>query len=192
MSDKEESKKVIRFKENPFLDKLVVRTRTKSVQVAPIGKDADVYINERTGEAAGTEVRTYKQVDDSEFVKLFTANIALTFDLKSAGIKAFNVLMFTIQKSAIERDLIALDQYALEDFNEVHEKKLSLSTFKRGINELIKAQIIARNVRGGFFYINPNFCFNGNRIVFQTIIERKKSNDDYERHINNLNNTGEE
>lgn len=180
--------KLVRFKENPFLDKLVVRTRAKSIQVSPIGKDADIYINERTGEAAGTEVRTYKQVDDAEFVKLFTANIALTFDLKSAGIKAFNVLMFTIQKSAIERDLIALDQYSLDDFNNFNEKKLSLSTFKRGINELIKAQIIARNVRLGFFYINPNFCFNGNRIVFQTIIERKMDGMEYDKSINDLNN----
>ena len=183
---------IVRFKENPFLDKLVVRTRTKSVEVAPIGKEKDVYINGTTGEVAGTEVRTYKKVDDAEFVKLFTANIALTFDLKSAGIKAFNVLMYTVQRVAIERDLIAFDHFTLDDFNEFHEKKLSLSTFKRGINELIKAQIIARNVRSGHFYINPNFCFNGNRIVFQTIIEKKESNAEYDKHINNLNDLNNE
>lgn len=179
--------KVVRYKENPFLDKLVVRTRTKSVEVAPIGKKSDVYINEATGEVAGTEVRTYKKVDDAEFVKLFTANIALTFDLKSAGIKAFNVLMYTVQRKAIERDIIAFDHYTLEDFNDFHEKKLSLSTFKRGINELIKAQIIARNIRGGHFYINPNFCFNGNRIVFQTIIEKKEKGLEYDKKDEHIN-----
>ena len=189
MSEKE---KLVRFKENPFLDKLVVRTRNKSVQVNPMGQKQDVYINERTGEIAGTEVRTYKRVDDAEFVKVFTANIALTFDLKSAGIKAFNVLMWVVQKSAIEKDLVVLDSYTLDDFNDFHEKKLSLSTFKRGINELIKAQIIARNVRGGFYYINPNFVFNGNRILFQTIIERRSKNAKYDKHINDLNDVYED
>ncbi|MGF1884496.1 replication/maintenance protein RepL, partial [Vibrio splendidus] len=163
------------YKVNPFLDKLVVTTRTKSVEVKPIGKKSDVYINESTGEIAGTEVRTYRQVDDAEFVKIFTANIALTFDLNSAGIKAFNVLLFTVQQSGIERDVVALDELTLEDFLEFNkEKKLSKSTLERGIKELVKANIIAKHVRASHYFINPNFVFNGNRISFQTIIEKKK------------------
>lgn len=183
------------YRENPFLDKLVVTTRTKSVQVAPIGKDQDVYINERTGEVAGTEVRTYRQVDDAEFVKIFTANIALTFDLKSAGIKAFNVLLFTVQKAGIERDVVALDEYTLEDFLEFNpDKKMSISTLERGIKELVQQNIIAKHVRAKQYFINPNFVFNGNRISFQTIIERKNQRAEYQKHINDLNNkdTGEE
>lgn len=180
------------YRENPFLDKLVVTTRTKSVQVAPIGKDQDVYINERTGEVAGTEVRTYRQVDDAEFVKIFTANIALTFDLKSAGIKAFNVLLFTVQKAGIERDVVALDEYTLEDFLEFNpDKKMSISTLERGIKELVQQNIIAKHVRAKQYFINPNFVFNGNRISFQTIIERKNQRAEYQKHINDLNKPNE-
>lgn len=181
------------YRENPFLDKLVVTTRTKSVQVAPIGKDQDVYINERTGEVAGTEVRTYRQVDDAEFVKIFTANIALTFDLGSAGIKAFNVLLFTVQKSGIERDVVSLDEYTLEDFLEFNpDKKMSISTLERGIKELVEQKIIAKHVRAKQYFINPNFVFNGNRISFQTIIERKNKKAEYSKHMNDLNELNEE
>lgn len=177
------------YRDNPFLDKLVITTRSKSVQVAPIGKESDVYINERTGEAAGTEVRTYRQVDDAEFVKIFTSNIALTFDLKSAGIKAFNVLLYTVQKAGIERDVVNLDEYTLEDFLEFNkDKKLSKSTLERGIKELVQAQIIAKSVRPSQYFINPNFVFNGNRISFQTVIERKNHRAEYHKHINDLNN----
>ena len=51
----------------------------------------------------GTHVTTFKRVDSEQFVKLFTANIGLTFDLSSAGIKAFNVLLWAVQKQAFAK-----------------------------------------------------------------------------------------
>ena len=53
--------------------------------------------------------------------------------------------------------------------------RLSLATFKRGINELEKAQIVAKTIRQGRYFINPNFVFNGDRIAFTTVIERKEN-----------------
>lgn len=171
--------KLIRYKENPFLDKLNIQTRNKSVRVNAIGKDDNVLVNQHTGEIKGTHVSTYKQVDDMEFVKLFAANIALTFDLTSAGIKAFNVLMWAVQYKAIQKDIVILDKYALDDFliasekAKQNQKVFSKKTFDRGLSELVKAQIIARCERPGFFFINPSFVFNGDRIAFTRIIERK-------------------
>ena len=37
-----------------------------------------------------------------------------------------------------------------------------------------KAQIVAKTMRQGRYFINPNFVFNGDRIAFTTVIERKK------------------
>lgn len=51
---------------------------------------------------------------------------------------------------------------------------MSLPTFKRGLNELEKAQIIAKTMRQGRYFINPNFVFNGDRVAFSTVIERKR------------------
>lgn len=176
MNKNDDVKEIIRYEENPFLDNLVVSTKNKSIKLSRLGKDENILINQATGEVQGTHITTYKKVDNDEFVKIFTRNIGLIFDLKAAGIKALNVLIFTISNSAINKDLVVLDKYALEKFIEVQpEYKLSRSTFDRGLRELVNAQIIARHTREGWYFINPNFIFNGDRIAFTTLIERKKA-----------------
>lgn len=169
--------KVVRHSSNPFLEGMVVPVRGQKVQLSRIGHDETVLVNRSTGEVQGTHVTTFRQVDSEAFVKLFTQNIALTFDLKQAGIKAFNVMLWTLQNRAIGGDLIALDKYVLDDFMDAHKHRkppvsLSIATFGRGLAELEKAQIIAKHVRMGHYYINPNFCFNGDRIAFTTLIQR--------------------
>ncbi len=167
-----ETKEIIRHTENPFIESMDISVRTKQIKVQKLGKDRNVLIDQE-GEQHGTYVGTYKKVDDEQFLKLFTANIALTFELKAAGIKAFNIVCWLMQEKAIERDLITIDKYTLEDFNKQHNKKLSRAVLYRGIDDLINNKIIARARREGDYFINPSFMFNGDRIVFATVIERK-------------------
>lgn len=169
-------KPIVRFSENPFLEDLVVPIKGRQVRLSRIGKSSEnVLVNTETGEEQGTHVVTYKRVDAEEFIKLFTANIALTFSLSSAGIKALGVLTFAAQRQALSKDLVVLDTHTLAAFLEENEKlSLSQPTFSRGLGELEKAGIIARNVRQGFYFLNPNFIFNGDRIAFTTVIERKR------------------
>ena len=173
--------KVVRFNSNPFLNELEVKSKRKTVRVnASLGRDDNIIINQSSGEVIGayTHISTFKEVDQSEFVKLFSANIALTFDLTSTGIKALNVLIYAVQKQAIERDVVALDKFVLKEFlslNGFEEMKLSQPTFTRGLSELVKCQIIARHSRQGFFFINPSFVFNGDRIAFTTAIIKGNS-----------------
>lgn len=174
---------IIRHKENPFIEELNISVRNKSVRITKMGKKDDVaLVDMSTGEKQGTYISTKKAVDDENFLKLFTAQISLTFDLGSAGIKAFNVVCWVVQSSAIEKDILFIDQYILEDFNEAHNKTLSKATLYRGIKELIAAKIIARTIREGQYFLNPAFVFNGDRLVFTTIIERKKA-EDYQEEI---------
>ena len=79
-----------RFKTNPFLEGMIIPVKGRQVRLSKLGKDDNVLINQATGEVHGTHVTTYKAVDNEQFVKLFTANIAMTFDLQSAGISASN------------------------------------------------------------------------------------------------------
>jgi hypothetical protein len=162
-----------RYKENPFLENMLVQVSKRQIRVSRLGLEDNILINQATGEVQGTHVTTYRKVDSSQFIKLFTANIGLTFDLKSSGIKSFGVLIWAVQHKAIGRDFVTLDALCLEEFVQKHKKKLSLATFKRGLNELEKSQIIAKHLRKGWYYINPNFCFNGDRIAFTTVIEKK-------------------
>ena len=173
-----EKEKEVRYDKNPFVENMVVPVGTKNVKLSPLGKEENVLINASTGEHRGTHVTTYKKVDSEKFVKIFTANIALTFDLTSAGIKAFNVLMFSIQNQAINKDLLILDRFVLDDFLSEHDVKMSFPTFMRGLRELVNAQIIAKHVRRAHYFINPNFVFSGDRIAFTTVIEKAKSKEE--------------
>lgn len=163
-----------RFKENPFTANMVIPVRGQQVRISRFGQERNVLINQSTGEQFGTHVVTYKRVDSSQFVKLFTDNIALTFDLTSAGIKAFNVLLWAVQSNAKNADFINLGSLVREKFIAVHpNKEFSQRTFARGLTELVKNKIIANAYIPGFYFINPNFVFNGDRIAFTTLIEKK-------------------
>lgn len=171
---------LVRYKTNPFLDDMIVPVKGQKVQISKLGKDNNILVNQSTGEIHGTHVTTYRKVDSEQFVKLFTANIALTFQLSSAGIKAFGVLLWVVQNKALSKDEVDLDSFVLDEFCELHKDsepplRLSLPTFKRGITELEKAQIIAKTIRKGRYFINPNFVFNGDRVAFTTVIERKRT-----------------
>ncbi|ENX6659129.1 replication/maintenance protein RepL, partial [Escherichia coli] len=169
-----------RYKINPFLEDMIVPVKGKQVRLSRLGRDENILVNQSTGEIQGTHVATFKRVDGEQFVKLFTANIGLTFELSSAGIKAFGVLLWAVQNKALSKDEVDLDSFVLEDFLEAQGAtnkqplRLSLATFKRGINELEKAQIVAKTMRQGRYFINPNFVFNGDRIAFTTVIERQQ------------------
>ena len=174
-----------RYKTNPFLQDMIIPVKGRQVRLSRIGSDNNILVNQDTGEVQGTHVATFKRVDGEQFIKLFTANVALTFDLSAQGIKAFSVLLWALQHRALAKDEVYLDTHTREDFIEAHAEnqdkplRLSQPTFARGLAELTKAKIIAKTIRQGCYFINPNFVFNGDRIAFTTVIERKhKENKD--------------
>src|SRR5699024_16570 len=169
---------VERYKSNPFLENMIVPVKGRQVKLSRLGKDNNILMNQSTGEFLGTHVTTYKQVDADQFIKIFTDNIAMTFDFTSAGIKAFGVLLWAVQHHALSKDEVDLDSFILDAFiseNNKENKKirLSMATSKRCMNELEKESRIAKTIRKGRYYIYPNFVFNGDRIAFTNLIERK-------------------
>ncbi|MCV5814220.1 replication/maintenance protein RepL [Escherichia coli] len=165
-----------RFKENPFIKDLVIPLKNRQVQISRLGADNNIVINQDTGEyLGGTSVVTYKKVDSTQFIKLFTQNIKLAFELTQAGQKALYVLFWVVQQEGQNKDQVLLDQFTLEEFLNIHpELKMSLPTYWRGLAELVKAQILAMAYRKGHYFINPNFIFNGDRVAFTTVIEVNK------------------
>lgn len=161
----------IRYKSNPFIGKNEIKTRKKNVL---IGSGSDILLNQNTGETSATNVMAIREVDDEQFIKLFTQNIGLMFEFTAAGNKAFSFLLWAMQNSSINKDLVVLDKYSHEAFLEKNPHLIfSRRTLTMGINELEKAQIIAKAARLGDYFINPHFIFNGDRIRFITEIRRK-------------------
>ena len=194
----------LRYEKNPYLENMVIKFGTKRVKLSSLGNDNDVTLtNNTTGECYGTHVTTTKRVDTAKFIKLFTSNMAMTFNLTSQGIKVFTVLCWAVQEKGIQKDEIYLDSIVREDFIAAQKKAaqkeaaqkeaapkgspmldtkvlgLSQATFSRGLTELTKAQIIAKTMRQGCYWINPNVIFNGDRIAFTTVIERNKETLDH-------------
>lgn len=170
-----------RYKTNPFLTSVTVPMKNKKVQISVMGKDDNIQLmNHDTGEVSGTVISTFKRVDSEQFIKLFTSNIAMTFDLSAAGIKTLGVLIWAVQNHAIAKDEVTMDNLTREEFLSEHSDrepplKLSYATMKRGINELERSKIIAKTMRAGRYFINPAFLFNGDRVAFMTVIERDTS-----------------
>lgn len=182
------STKLVKHKENPFLENFTITTKGKRVTVNPMGtKEDNILVSQSTGEIKGTHVTAYKQVDDAEFIKLFTGNISLTFNLNQSGRKVFDMLVRVMQHSSISRDQVYIDDNVREEFVKAHDVKLASSTMYRGIDDLIDKKIIARSNRTNIYFINPSLVFNGDRIAFTTIIERKKSNKEEELELSNEN-----
>jgi hypothetical protein len=175
---------MIKHSENPFLNTDEISFKNKQVRISVTGKDQNILINQETGETNATHVIAYKKVDDGEFVKVFTANIALTFGLSSAGQKVFNMLLHVVQKTAIGRDKIYLNDLTRSEFSQDFKVKLSNPTFYRGLAELITSKIIARSVDVNIYFINPHLVFNGDRIAFTQSYERVKK----EKTLKKINN----
>ncbi|EJF92284.1 hypothetical protein ME9_01686 [Bartonella taylorii 8TBB] len=100
-------------------------------------------------------------------------NVALIFDLKAAGIKVFLVLAWILQNRLIRTNSVVLDQAVLKTFLEAQERKLALSptTFFRGVAELEKAGIIAKQNHRAWYFINPSLVFKDRKVVFTNDIE---------------------
>ena len=88
---------------------MIVPVKGRQVRLSRMGSEDNILVNQTSGEVHGTHLTTYKRVDGAQFVKLFTANIAMTFDLSSAGIKAFSVLLWVVQNRALSKHQRAND-----------------------------------------------------------------------------------
>ena len=166
----------LRYKESPFRERLVVPVGHKMLKVMDGKKDKTVLMNVETGEEQMTGLFSYKKVDNQTFVKYFTENIAITHNLGLAGRRACDILQWVIQDFAINKDSVWLGLQVLEDWNARDDvaKKITKSSWYRGVEELINGGILARKDAGrqAEYWLNCNIMFNGNRLAMVSIIER--------------------
>lgn len=156
--------KILKYKENPFLGKMEIKTRGKKITIGKI--DNYSIINHNTGQVSGVAFQGYKEVDNEEFVKIYTANVGLLFELNSSGKKIFQILLKAVQKKAIEKDFIYLNYDECLTLAKSMNINIGKSTFFDGVKDLIFHQILAKSTNINIFYINTNIIFNGDRVAF--------------------------
>lgn len=148
---------VVLYETSPFMPS--VQTRTRRVT----NKRGDMMLISNEGEIQSQIAGFWeaKQVDATKFVKLFVNGVKALAELTSAGTRVFELLYLEMQKTP-NKDTVYLSFTGLDK----NEKAISRSTFTRGISELVEKQFIASMPAVGWYWVNPDFVWNGDRLRF--------------------------
>lgn len=156
---------------NPLMEPQQITTKRRFVRS---GK-AEELVNPATGEVHG--VATIHQVeerDDAEFVKVFAAGVAATYDLTKTAQKVFQVVLDQYQRTPMSRGFADyVNLFWFDDGIDGRSVGMSEYTFKRGMRELIDKRFIASK-DGVSFWTNPALFFKGDRVMFIKEYRRRK------------------
>lgn len=144
------------YETNPFV--LAVETKKKPIY----NKNKDMaLVHGLTGEISqlGGFV-SYEEVSAEKFVQLFIGGVRQLEKLTNAGVRVFSVLYSEVQ-SNIGKDLVYLSYSAIDQ----QTNPMGLTTYNRGMKELITKGFIAPTPNQGLFWLNPNYIYNGNRLT---------------------------
>jgi hypothetical protein len=143
---------------NPFMMEIITRTR----RITNTRGDM-MLINKDTGEIQ-TNIAGFweaEEVDSTKFVKLFIQGVKALKELTGAGTKVFEVLYMRIQEN------IGKDQVFMSfGFVDQIITPMSHATYKRGMREIIEKGFIAGTTNQGWYWLNPSFVWNGDRLAF--------------------------
>ena len=152
-----------KFKENPFLKAIAETAKTGRKKVFGNTQDKFLITDTSTGETIPAGIYFQKEVEKNEFVKLYAEGAAAIMGLKSPGKKLFQIMYGQLLGvEGKDKTEIILNYDML---SEEVKKWISRATFDRGINELLKAKFIAKTMMSGYYFINPAFIYNGNRLL---------------------------
>jgi len=172
---REAEKGIIRYRENPSIEKVDQQTRTKLKKVKIRANDGMTeWHNGGTGEVVdGAVLFQAEEIDVSKFVKLYTAGVAAISGLSKPGAKVFEIIMSELGTS--EDAIFINTKQICEDYN------ISYATVQRGLKSLRDQQVLFDHYNGyGWFFINVAYVFKGDRY---TLVKqyRIRSNESVEK-----------
>ena len=154
-------KGVMAYSENPFWDEQQVRVGSKLIKVA-----AGHHVSKETGESiAHSGIHVIKEVDETEFLKIYTQNIKSIFDLKPTTQRVLQYLMHALQKTP-NADAIYLSWVGAEEYFSETNLNISRSSFQRSLKEMMQKGFLAESTKPNLFWFHPNLFFNGDRMIF--------------------------
>ena len=156
------------YKSNPFVSVAIVNQKTRRIT----NKRGDMMlVSSETGEITNQIAGFWEseEVDSTKFIKLFVNGVRALAELSNAGTKVFEMLYIAMQNN-IGKDQIYLSFTGIDE----HLVTMSRATFSRGVSELIDKKFIAAMPAVGWYWVNPDFMWNGDRLSF--VKEFRKSN----------------
>jgi hypothetical protein len=169
---------------NPLMEPQEIQTRRRWVKS---GRSEDL-MNPATGEISGvTAIHQVEERDDAEFVKVFAAGVAASYELTRTAQRVFQVVLDQYQRTPMSRGYA--DHVNLLWFDEGIEGRsvgMSEKTFQRGLKELLAKRFIAPK-DGVSFWTNPALFFKGDRVMFIKEYRRKKPTETLQEDLPSLN-----
>ena len=108
-----------------------------------------------------TSLHTKTGVDKTQFVKLYVDGVSAIEGLSSSGKKVFKILYLAIRDNK-DTDTILMS-FDIVDQDIV---KISRTTYFKGMKELADKKFIAETMIQNYYFINPDYMFNGDRLTF--------------------------
>ena len=146
------------YDKNPFMVEVTTKTRRVT------NKRGDMMlVNNETGVIQSNIAGFWEaeEVDSTKFVKLFVQGVKALKELTGAGTKVFEVLYLRVQEN-IGKDRVFM---ALSEVDQALTP-MSEATYTRGMRELIEKGFIAATPTQGWYWLNPSFVWNGDRLAF--------------------------
>lgn len=165
---KSRKKDVEAYPVNPFWKPHEVEIGRKKVTIA-----GNMVMKADTGETTHLAgVHRIEEVDEDQFIKLYTRNMHVFFDLSPGSQKLLQCVLSIVQKRPRCQG-IYLEWLDMEDYAKQVGFGYSRSTFHRALHEMIQKGFLAESERSNYFWINPHLFFNGDRMVFVTEYRKK-------------------
>ena len=157
---------------NPLMEPQQITTKRRYVRS---GRAEDL-VNPATGEVHG--VATIHQVeerDDAEFVKVFAAGVAASYELTKTAQRVFQVVLDQYQRTPMSRGFADhVNLFWFDGGIDGRAVDMSERTFMRGLKELLEKRFIASK-DGTAFWTNPALFFKGDRVMFIKEYRRRKA-----------------
>lgn len=147
-------------KSNPFIGAALVGTKTRRIT----NKKGDMMLVSKETEQVIAPIAGFWQaheVDSAKFVKLYINGVKAFRELTSAGTKVFELLYLEVQKN-IGKDKIYLSFGVVDQ----EATPMAASTYKRGVSELIAKGFLAATPLQGWYWLNLDYMWNGDRLAF--------------------------
>jgi len=156
-------------RKNPFWESTNITVGTKRISVS-----GGRHISDDGESVDHSGIHIVRQVDESQFLKVYTKNIRAIFDLKPSTQKVLQYLMQTLQKTP-NAEGVYLSWFRADEYFSEEDVKISKASFHRAMNELLQKKFIAESIEPNMFWFNPNLFFNGNRMTFVNEYRKIKS-----------------
>lgn len=166
-ADIETRRGVVIFRENPFLGLSIASSERRVVKNGNM-----MLVNKSSGELVSDVAGFWETetVDSTKFLKLFVNGVKALSGLTNAGTKVFELLYIEMQNN-VNKDRVYLSFAAL---SAEQLTAISRATFRRGIAELIDKKFLAADAAPGWYWVNPTYLWNGDRLAFVKEYRRER------------------